>query len=174
MMEQPVGVLIPFLVDRFGTRMVEEDFEVRCQCCDSQRQARILSWRCMGQGGDRILSESLKPSRFVKDFPEFHCRHYWVPIDNGVPDEVVCGPAWGFARLYSENEIVCEQVQEEMTLGRVSREAVMERVEGEFISDTSREHAILDAIECGHPPLSPGRPLPILPVEPLVTGLRFR
>jgi hypothetical protein len=158
-MEQPAAATIQSLGERFGTRVIEEELEMDCLCCANHRRARILSWKIMGEEGYRTLNTSDTASVFMKDFPGFNCRHYWVPESDEPPTSTVCGPAWGFARTYSENEPVRTRVQDELALGRISRESVIERVEGEWMSEYSAEQAILDEVEHGKP------------MEPLVTGL---
>ena len=169
-MEQPAAAAIQSLVDRFGTRVIEEELEMDCLCCANHRRARILSWKIMGEEGYRTLDTSDTASAFMADFPGFNCRHYWVPESDEPPTSTVCGPAWGFARTYSENELVRERVLDELALGTISRGSVIERVEGEWMSECSAEQAVLDEIEHGKPVACPA-PLPIMPMEPLVTGL---
>jgi hypothetical protein len=160
-MERPAAMVIQSLGDRFGTRVVEEELEMECMCCASHRRARIVSWKIMGEEGSRTLDTSDTASVFMADFPGFTCHHYWVPESDEPPQSVVCGPAWGFARTYSENELIRERVQDELSRGRISRVSVSERVEGEWMDQYSAEQEILDEIEYGKP-------------EPLVTGLPAR
>lgn len=164
-MERPAALAIQSIVDRFGTRVVEEELAMDCMCCASHRRARMVSWKIAGEQGCRTLGTSDTASLFMADFPGFTCQHYWVPASGEPPSSVVCGPDWGFARTYSENELIRERVREELSLGRISRESVIERVGGEWMNRYSGEQAILDEIEFGKQAAT---------MEPLVTGLPGR
>jgi hypothetical protein len=171
-MERPAQVTIQDLFERFDSRVVEEQLELDCLCCADHRKARLLSWKIMGEAGSRTLATSDTPSVFSTDFPEFTCRHYWVPEGDGSP-EIMCGSAWGFALKYSEDELLRERVQDGLFFGNIDREDVFERVEGERLDATSTAQAILDEIEYGKPPPVPG-PLPIAPADLLMTRVPWR
>lgn len=172
-MERPASVTVGALSDRFGWRVEEEDVELRCLCCANLRQSRVLDWRVMGEEGRRILRYSDSASVFSSDFPEFSCGHYWIPRNEESLAPALCGPAWGFGGKYSEDGFLRERVQEELSEGRLDRESVIKRVEGEWFDDQSPGQAILDEIEYGPPP-PVFDPLPLSVSEPLVTGLRPR
>ncbi len=62
-----------------GLAIEVKSFETTSSCldCGCHRTERIRYWFVWGSQGSNLTEDSIHPSRFVEDFPEFKCDHQW-------------------------------------------------------------------------------------------------
>ena len=86
--------LVFFVLTGFGTEIVSCESTSGCDVCGSHRRERTRHWGIWGAVGSNQTENSLQPSRFLRDFPEFQCSHQWSfedKIEENVWDSPLVG-----------------------------------------------------------------------------------